>query len=98
MMAPYFCEASRVMWRDVNMNYEKGILPGPYRYIIEGRETVGTGEWKTLLDMSENNEDFNIDYRSFYPVLCREARIRIVGWPKGIIPGIVSFTLFGTRA
>lgn len=98
MMAPYFCEASRIMWRDINMNYEKGIVPGPYRYIIEGREKVGEGEWKTLLDMSENDEDFNIDYRSFEPVLCREARVRIVGCPKGITPGIVSFTLFGTRA
>ena len=48
--------------------------------------------------MSENDEDFNIDYRSFEPVLCREARVRIVGCPKGITPGIVSFTLFGTRA
>lgn len=96
--AEYICEASRIMWRDVNMNYGKGILPGSYKYVIEGRLRVGEGEWTTLLDMTYNSEDYNIDYRSFPPVIARELRLRITGWPKGITPGVVSFTVFGTRA
>ena len=86
------------MWRDVNMDYAKGILPGPYKYVIEGRENVGEGEFKTILDMSGNEEDYNIDYRTFEPVACKELRLRIVGWPEGIIPGIISFVVFGTIA
>jgi len=94
----YLCEASRIMWRDVNMDYSKGILPGPYKYVIEGRKSVGEGEFKTLLDMSKNEEDYNIDYRAFEPVECRELRLRILGWPEGITPGIISFVVFGTIA
>lgn len=94
----YVAEASRIMWRDVNMDYDKGILPGPYKYIIEGRTTVGEGEWSTLLDMRENDEDYNIDYRAFPPVTVREIRLRITGHSEGITPGVVSFTVFGTRA
>lgn len=94
----YVCEAVRIMWRDVNMDYDKGIIPGAYGYVVEGREKVGEGEWRTLLDMSNNKEDYNIDYRSFPPAVCRELRLRILSCPKGIIPGVVSFTVFGNRA
>lgn len=95
--ADYVCEASRIIWRDINLDYENGIVPGPYKYVIEGRKTVGDGEWETILDMSENTEDYNIDYRTFKPVVCRELRLRIVGWPQGITPAVVSFTVFGTK-
>lgn len=91
----YVCEAARIIWRDVNMDTEKGITPGPYKYVIETRMNIGDGEWQTVLDMSENEEDRNIDYKAFPPVLCREVRLRIVGAPKGITPGVTSFTLFG---
>lgn len=91
----YVCEAARIIWRDIGMNYEKGVLPGAFRYVIEGREV--NGEWVTLLDRSESNEDYNIDYRTFPPVTCRELRLRVVGAPKGITPGVTSFTVFGKR-
>lgn len=96
--ATYVCEASRIMWRDINLDYKKGIVPGAYRYVIEGREGVGEGEWTTILDMSENTGDFNVDYRTFKPVVCREIRLRILGWPEGITPAVESFTIFGKKA
>lgn len=93
----YVCEALRIIWRDVNIDYANGVLPGPYKYVLEGRERVGEGEFKTILDMSENETDYIIDYRTFKPVVCGEMRLRIVGWPKGITPSIISFTVFGTK-
>ena len=98
MMTEYVCEASRIIWHDADMDYKKGIVPGPYQYIIEGRIRCGDGEWRLILDKSKNDADFNIDYRMFPPVVCREIRLRVIGWPKGIIPSVRSFTVFGTRA
>ena len=63
--------------------------------MVEQRLSIGSGEWETVLDMSDNNEDRIIDYKTFEPKLCREVRLRITDWPKGITPGVVSFTLFG---
>jgi hypothetical protein len=91
----YTCEASRIIWRDVNMNVDAGILPGAFRYVIETRPNIGEGEWTTVLDMSENTDDLNVDYKAFPPTICREVRLRIVGSPRGITPGVAEFTLFG---
>lgn len=93
----YVCEASRIIWRDINLNYAEGIVPGPYKYVIEGREKLGEGEFTTILDMSSNDEDYSIDYRTFKPVVCREIRFRITDCPKGITPAVISFTIFGTK-
>jgi hypothetical protein len=95
--ATYVCEASRIMWRDINLDYKNGVVPGAYQYVIEGRKCVGEGEWETILDMSKNTEDFNIDYRSFPPVVSREICLRIVGCPNGITPAVTSFTIFGLK-
>ncbi|MDO5479414.1 MAG: hypothetical protein Q4G23_09670, partial [Clostridia bacterium] len=95
LTADYTCEAVRIVWRDINMDVKNGIVPGPYKYVVEQRLMVGSGEWETVLDMSKNTEDRNIDYKTFPPALCREVRLRITEWPKGITPGVVSFTLFG---
>lgn len=95
MDTDYTCEASRIIWRDVNMNVDAGILPGAFRYVIETRPNIGEGEWTTVLDMSENTDDLNVDYKTFPPTICREVRLRIVGSPQGITPGVAEFTLFG---
>ncbi len=94
--APYVVEATRVIWRDVGMDYEKGALPGAYQYVVEGK-TPDDGKWVKILDMSDNDEDYNIEYRSFPPVCLTKIRLRIVGAPEKITPGVISFTAFGTR-
>lgn len=86
--------ASRIVWRDVGLSYEKGALPGPFRYIIEGETRRG---WVKLLDASGNTEDINCDYRTFAGAEARRVRLRILGWPKGIVPGVMSFTVFGVH-
>lgn len=96
--AEYVIEASRLIWHDGGLDYEKGILPGPYRYLIEGTLDPEEKEWFPVLDMTENTEDMNIDYRTFPPVHASAVRLTVTGAPAGIRPGVVSFVVFGKRA
>ncbi|MBR5680412.1 MAG: hypothetical protein IKX19_07130, partial [Clostridia bacterium] len=73
----------------------KGIDPGPLRYIVEYAEDPGLANWQTLIDASENEEDLPIDYRETEEVRARGVRLRILGSPDGITPGLVSLTAFG---
>jgi len=97
MEAPYNVSAVRIIWRDIGLDYDNGIVPGAYQYIIEGQKDVDIDEWTTLVDMSHNYIDMNIDYKTFDTVSCECVRLRIVGAPKGIKPAVISFVAFGTR-
>ena len=44
---------------------------------------------------SDNNEDLCIDYRQFETVTAYAVKLKIVGSPEGITPGLVSLTAFG---
>ncbi|MDD6876730.1 MAG: family 43 glycosylhydrolase [Clostridiaceae bacterium] len=92
--APYELEASRLIWRDVGLSYEKGALPGAFRYKIEASDG---GDWFCVLDRSESREDFAVDYRTFPPVTARRVRLVITGAPEGIAPGVIDFSVFGRR-
>jgi xylan 1,4-beta-xylosidase len=98
LCAPYWVSASRVIWRDVGLDYENGILPGPFQYTIEACTDVKEENWINVLDLSNNTEDYNIDYRTFEPVKAYFVRLTIKGTPPGIEPGVISFTVFGERA
>ena len=53
-------------------------------------------QWETLVDASENTEDLCIDYRELNGEPAYGVRLRILGAPEGITPGLVSLTTFGT--
>lgn len=91
----YCIEALRIIWRDINMETLDNIMPGPFQYVAEYVDNTSENEWKTLVDASNNDKDLCIDYRQFVPVKAYKVRMRIVGTPKGIEPGLVSFTVFG---
>lgn len=91
--APAVIHAVRVIWRDVGLDANRGVNPGPFRFRVE-LETE-KGKWTTLLDRSESMEDFLIDYREVIPTVSLCARLVILGWPKGITPGVAEFTVFG---
>jgi len=93
--APYDVSGIRLFWREIGLDYDKGILPGPVQYIIEYREELPDSPWLTLLDCSDNAIDYNIDYRSFPVRLCSQIRIRITGKPAGLQIGITDFAIFG---
>lgn len=95
LRAWYTVSASRILWRDVGLDYEAGTLPGPFQYSIEGKTKQG---WRTVLDASGNDADINCDCRAFEGAQVCEVRLRITGWPCGIAPGVMSFAVFGTYA
>jgi hypothetical protein len=91
----YDVHAVRIIWRDIGMETLRGINPGPFRYAVEYAPRADLGEWKMLIDASENTEDLCIDYREVEPVQAYGLRLRILGAPAGITPGLVSLSAFG---
>lgn len=87
--------AVRLIWRDVGLDYENGILPGPFRYRIEATEREQPEGFVTVLDCSQNKTDYVVDYRTFPVVNARYVRLCIDGCPVGIRPGVISFAVFG---
>ena len=65
------------------------------KYIIEGYDGK---TWFTLLDMSENTEDKNIDYRAFPEVRrCLKVRLKILDHGK-LKTGVIDFAVFGVTS
>ena len=62
---------------------------------MEYADTKKQDSWVTLVDASENAEDLCVDYRQFDPVIGYAIRLRILGAPQGITPGLASITAFG---
>ncbi len=94
----YHVRAVRLIWRDIGMETAEGIDPGPFRYVVETAPDAGLRTWEPLIDASENTEDLPIDYRETEPVRAYGIRLRILGAPEGITPGVVSLTAFGDAA
>lgn len=92
----YYVHAVRLIWRDIGMETLKGIMPGPFRYIIEYAPSTDLNVWETLIDASDNTDDLCVDYRQVEPVMAYGVRMRILGAPEGITPGVVSLTAFGS--
>jgi hypothetical protein len=92
-MAPSMVHAVRLIWRDVGLDPRRGVMPGPFRYRVE-IETE-KDKWTTILDRGNSNDDLLVDYRECAPTAGSRARLVILGWPKGISPGVAEFTVFG---
>lgn len=92
-MADSTIHAVRIVWRDNGLDTQQGIAPGPIRYLVE-LETADD-QWTTLIDRSQSTEDLLIDYRECTPTVGKRARLVILEWPKGIIPSVAEFTVFG---
>ena len=52
-------------------------------------------EWKTVVDMSDNQTDLSVAYHPIDTTIGLYVRIRILGAPQGITPGLLNFTAFG---
>lgn len=89
----YSIYTARIIWRDVGMDIGSNVLPGAFGYRIEA-ETEG-GEWVTVLDQSQSDDDYNIDYQILCPANAKAVRLVITKWPAGITPGVISFCVFG---
>ena len=91
----YHIHAVRMIWRDIEMETLDGIYPGAFRYVVEYAPKSDLSEWKMLIDASENIDDLCVDYRETEDVCAFGIRLRILGAPQGIKPGLVSLTAFG---
>lgn len=94
----YRCGASRIFWREVGLDYGSGVRPGPVKYVIEGCNENAKENWFILIDCSDNDTDYNIDYRVFPEKECRYVRLRITDKPKGLKIGVIDFSVFGVLA
>lgn len=90
---PFEIYTARIMWRDVGLDYAKGILPEPIGYVIEARNK--DGKWVCVLDKSDNKEDMLIDYVYLIPTKATDVRLRITKKPRKIKIGLINFTVFG---
>ena len=88
---PRTIESFRLIWRDLGLDTNRGILPGPYRYRVDYRSN---GVWWTWHDASKNTTDLLVDYREAPETTADAVRLEVLGAPKGITPGLVEFTVF----
>ena len=84
----YNIHSVRLIWRDIGMETMEGIYPGAFQYVVEYAPTPALDTWEMLIDASENTRDLCVDYREVAPVKAYGIRLRILGAPKGITPGI----------
>ena len=92
---PRELHAMRLIWRDVGMDTARGVLPGPFQYRVDVRER---GAWRTWIDATSNATDLLVDYREGEVCVADGVRLVVLGAPKGIVPGVADFTVFGLPA
>ncbi|HEX4140951.1 MAG TPA: discoidin domain-containing protein, partial [Candidatus Methylacidiphilales bacterium] len=78
---------------DRGLDYSSGVLPGPYKYIIEG--SLDGKEWVVLHDHGKNAVDKHIAYHAFPAKKARYVRVTIQSAPPGIRIAVWEFTVFG---
>ena len=94
----YYVSSSRVIFKELGMDYEQGKEKSIFRYKIETLNS-DENEWKLLIDQTGNETDHIMDYRrAEKPALCQFVRLTITDWNKDIHPGVVDFTVFGESA
>lgn len=97
VMSYTYLSAIRIIWKDVGLDFKAGVMPGPYRYVVEAK-LKDADNWKVLVDASENDTDLTVDYRTFPETLVSRVWLRILGAPKGLKPGVIDFSVFGESA
>lgn len=89
----YALYSARTMFADRGLDYGGGVVPGPYRYRIEG--SLDGTSWFTLLDKSDNTIDQPIEYDAWTPRPARYVRLVVLSAPKGMRLGVWEFSVFG---
>lgn len=87
--------AVRLFFRELGLDVRRGILPAPIGYLLEGE---CDGVWFPLVDRRENDEERNIDYRSFPLRSCEKVRLTITKKNPLTRVGLIDFAVFGRRA
>ncbi len=94
----YDISAVRILWKDIGLDFARGVDVGPYRFVLESSPSLDQEDWEILVDASDNPTDLTVDYRTFPTVRALRVRLRITGVPAGLTPGLLEFTVFGRSA
>lgn len=95
LSATFLVGAARLFWRETGLNYEKGVVPAPVGFLLEG---FRDGEWFPLIDCTDTREERNIDYRSFEEKECEKVRLTLTRQGKGLRIGVIDFAVFGKKS
>lgn len=68
-------------------------MGGGWKYRVDASPDGKTR--RTALDKTENNRNREIEFDEIAPVTCRHVRLTVTGGPKGVLPGVIGFTVFG---
>lgn len=93
---PYLVSAMRVLWAEPGLDYDMGVLPGPFRYLLEVRGS-DDASWQVVLDRSGNQTDLLIEYLTFTETVALQIRLTVLGRPPGMDVGVIELTVFGRR-
>ncbi|HEX9783190.1 MAG TPA: family 43 glycosylhydrolase, partial [Opitutaceae bacterium] len=89
----YPIRACRALFADRGLDYDHGVVSGPYRYVIEG--SLDDKVWFPLLDQSQNTIDRHIAYDVVpEPRNARYLRLTVLEAPQGLRIGVWEFTAF----
>jgi len=83
----------RIIWCEINLNYQAGIRPEPVRFVVEFFDAKLV-KLPFRLDRSSNMIDHNIEFLTFPPVRAQYAKLTILRGGSKIHHGITDFTLF----
>jgi len=92
----FSCQAVRLIFADVGLDYRQGVLPGPYGWILYG--SVDGKDWQILIDYSENRREQHIVFTRFPAADARYVKLEVVRVPPGFTTGVIDFTVFGLFA
>lgn len=91
----YYIYSIRVMFKEVTKDLN---LRGAFGYRVEVYDGLDakTGQWKTILDKTRNQEDLIYFYDVLEkPVKALFTRLVLTKWPEGVTPGLIDYSLFG---
>lgn len=86
--------AIRILWSEVNLDYERGILPEPVKYRLDFYRR-GESEPSRTLDFSDQQEDLVVDFRTFAEIPAQRVRLTILQGDDLVRHGLTQITCFG---
>ena len=95
LRVPFTVSSLRIIWRDIGLDFQNGIIPEPYKFMVtlirhDGKEI-------TAIDESDAEDNRKIYYSEFLPTSgVISVRLDIMPRPQGHIkPAVIDFTVFG---
>ncbi|HJO02860.1 MAG TPA: family 43 glycosylhydrolase [Acidobacteriota bacterium] len=96
----YVVDSARILFalpegdvEDESSPDNRGLASRIRQYKIE--VSLDGDTFTTVVDKTGNDRDNAVEFDEIVPVECRYVRLTITGWPSGLRPGVLEFTVFG---